>query len=40
MPRYDTTSQEISTLEDYKDCVVVFDDMLDKNQKEIQPFFY
>ena len=34
-----TTSQEISTIDDYKDCVVIFDDMLDYNQKEIHPFF-
>ena len=37
-PNYET-SQEISTIDDYKDCTVVFDDMLDHNQKELCPFF-
>ena len=37
-PNYET-SQEISTINDYKDCLVIFDDMLDHNEKEIQPFF-
>ena len=37
-PNYET-SQEISTIDDYKDCLVIFDDMLDYNQKEIHPFF-
>ena len=37
-PNY-TTSQEISTIDDYKDCVVIFDDMLDSNQRELCPFF-
>ena len=37
-PNYET-SQEVSTIDDYKDCVVIFDDMLDHNQKEIHPFF-
>ena len=30
---------ESKTLDDYKGCVVVFDDMLDSNQKLIDPFF-
>ena len=37
-PQYES-SQEISTIDDYKDCVVIFDDMLDHNQKEMCPFF-
>ena len=31
--------KEIKDLEEYEGCCVVFDDMLDHNQKEIEPFF-
>ena len=37
-PQYET-SQEVSTIDDYKNCTVIFDDMLDSNQKELSPFF-
>ena len=37
-PNY-TTSHEIATIDESKDCVVIFDDMLDSNQKEVSPFF-
>ena len=37
-PQYET-SQEKSVVDDYKNCTVVFDDMLDHNQTEIHPFF-
>ena len=32
-------SEEVESLENYQNCVIVFDDMLDSNQKLIDPFF-
>ena len=32
-------SGEVEILENYQNCVIVFDDMLDSNQKLIDPFF-
>ena len=31
---------EDRTIQDFQNCCVVFDDMLDSNQKLIDPFFY
>ena len=33
------TLQEISTIDDYKDCTVIFDDMLEQGMKDVSPFF-
>ena len=38
-PLYET-SQEISVVDDYKNCTVVFDDMLDSNQRELCIHFF
>ena len=32
--------ENVGDLEEYRGCCVVFDDMLDSNQKLIDPFFY
>ena len=34
-----SVEEQITDFKDYKNCCVVFDDMLDSNQKLIDPFF-
>ena len=35
-----SVEENVEDLEIYRGCCVVFDDMLDSNQKLIDPFFY
>ena len=37
-PNYET-SDEILCIDEYKDCVVIFDDMLENRRKDISQFF-
>ena len=37
-PNYETSDESLS-IDEYQDCVIVFDGMLENRQKEICPFF-